>query len=538
MGDIIQSEETKTWIEKIKPYLKIYRNNRDIIFTFYAAVWFFICTYIVSLANSYADRINTNVNKIYDQPYVAPDVILQPSNAFFEKNLWIPRSIADYIVRTSAALIIIRALTLKSYSLTVTRRILLIMGFVYLLRACFIPLTVLPTPWLNCKKTYKENIFYDALLIVLQVRAACGDVFFSGHTIMFTLNIVEYWYYCKRTWINVLVTIMNVIGMYSLIMASYHYSIDVLCAFIFSLMFWAIYHWAISIPELGSTWWGDIINYIDDPFFYEHAELPIAYERNNGINNVADIAELLSNDKYEESDNGKSEVSNENVAINEIALLYELSREKQKKNMRNMDNNGETDSSEEENIYTRKSVISNSISDNISNLNASPSINSIIDIQPEFSEELNRVIVKKDKYLSPNYGNKAYKHHSLNSLLSNSDKSGISVPSVILRSSNTNLSVSNVSTGYSSASLSPAKSIGENSILAKSSQNFNQKVRYGKHINTNSSLNSSSSNSDSSYTLNNITIQGKKSLTNENLTKESGLYYSSSSSSNSGITKK
>jgi hypothetical protein len=283
------------------------------------------------LANSYADRINTNVNKIYDQPYVAPDVILQPSNAFFEKNLWIPRSIADYIFITSAALIIIRALTLISYSLTVTIRNLLIMGFVYLLRACFIPLTVLPTPWLNCKKTYKENIFYDALLIVLQVRAACGDVFFSGHTIMFTLNIVEYWYYCKRTWINVLVTIMNVIGMYSLIMASYHYSIDVLCAFIFSLMFWAIYHWAISIPELGSTWWGDIINYIDDPFFYEHAELPIAYERNNGINNVADIAELLSNDKYEESDNGKSEVSNENVAINEIALLYELSREKQKK---------------------------------------------------------------------------------------------------------------------------------------------------------------------------------------------------------------
>jgi len=94
---------------------------------------------------------------------------------------------------------------------------------------------------------------------------------------MFTLNIVEYWYYCKRTWINVLVTIMNVIGMYSLIMASYHYSIDVLCAFIFSLMFWAIYHWAISIPELGSTWWGDIINYIDDPFFYEHAELPVTY---------------------------------------------------------------------------------------------------------------------------------------------------------------------------------------------------------------------------------------------------------------------
>lgn len=94
---------------------------------------------------------------------------------------------------------------------------------------------------------------------------------------MFTLNIVEYWYYCKKVWINILVTIMNIIGMYTLIMASYHYSIDVLCAFIFSVMFWAIYHWAISIPELGASWWGNIINYFDDPFYYEHAELPIAY---------------------------------------------------------------------------------------------------------------------------------------------------------------------------------------------------------------------------------------------------------------------
>jgi len=419
------------------------------------------------------------------------------------------------------------------------------MGFVYLLRACFIPLTVLPTPWVTCKKGYKDNIFYDAFLIVLQIRAACGDVFFSGHTIMFSLNIVEYWYYCKNVWINILITILNVLGMYSLIMASYHYSIDVLCAFIFSVMFWSIYHWAISIPELGSTWWGDIINYVDDPFFYEHAELPIAYERNYGVNNIADIAELLPSGKYEESDNERSDVDNENVAINEIALLYELSREKQRKNnMKNMDNNGETDSSEEDNIYTRKSVMSNSTSDNISNLNKSPSVNSIIDVQPEFSEELNRVIVKKDKFLSPNYGNKAYKHHSLNSLLSNSDKSGISIPSVILRNSNTNLSASNVSIG--SSPISHHISIGESSTLSKSSQNMNQKIGLGKHLSTNSSLNSSSSNTESTYTLNNFVIQGKSSLTNKDLTskdltKEPVIYYSSSSSSssnNSGITKK
>lgn len=183
MGQENEISETKSTgnklLEKIKPYLVIYRNNRDIIFTLYAAIWFLFCTYVVSLSNSYADRTNTNVNNNYnDTDYIAPDALLGTANKIYENNTWIPRPIADYIVRTSAALIIIRALTLKSYTLTVTRRILYVMGFVYLLRACFIPLTVLPTPWVTCEKGYEDNIFYDAFLIVLQVRAACGDVFF------------------------------------------------------------------------------------------------------------------------------------------------------------------------------------------------------------------------------------------------------------------------------------------------------------------------------------------------------------------------
>jgi len=173
------SEGGKSYMERIKSYLMIYRNNRDIVFTLYSAIWFFFCTYVVCLANSYADRVNTNVNNNNDEmDYIAPDIILKPTHEYFIENKWIPRDIADLLVRGSAALIIIRALTLKCYSLTVTRRILLVMGFLYLLRACFIPLTVLPTPWVDCKKKYKDNIFWDALLLELQIRVACGDVFF------------------------------------------------------------------------------------------------------------------------------------------------------------------------------------------------------------------------------------------------------------------------------------------------------------------------------------------------------------------------
>jgi len=45
MGQENEVKETKSTgyklLEKINPYLKIYRNNRDIILTLYAAIWFF-----------------------------------------------------------------------------------------------------------------------------------------------------------------------------------------------------------------------------------------------------------------------------------------------------------------------------------------------------------------------------------------------------------------------------------------------------------------------------------------------------------------
>jgi len=489
MGQENEVKETKSTgyklLEKINPYLKIYRNNRDIILTLYAAIWFFFCTYLVSLANSYADRINTNVNNTEeDIDYVAPDALLETANKFFTDNTWIPRSIADYLVRFTAGLIILRALTLKSYTLTVSRRILYVMGFVYLLRACFIPLTVLPTPWVTCKKDYKDNIFYDALLIVFQIRAACGDVFFSGHTIMFTLNIVEYWYYCKKIWINILITILNITGMYTLIMASYHYSIDVLCAFIFSVMFWAIYHWAISIPELGATWWGNIVNYFDDPLYYEHEELPLAYESNNNImddqRNISDITELSPQDK---------EKINQGTAINEVTLLYELRKEQEKNiNIKNINKNN-IDYSEEEYVYKRKSNLTDTSIDNISNMNVvNATSNNVIEAQP-LTEEIIKIKTKKDKYLSPNYGNKVYKHHSLNSILSSSDTSATNVPSIMVK--HAYLSSSNLSSN-SSTSLSHHLSVGGSSTKSKTMSNSLQSLDHKIDLEKSSSSNSSS----------------------------------------------
>ncbi|OUM69689.1 hypothetical protein PIROE2DRAFT_2320 [Piromyces sp. E2] len=383
----IPSSEKKSWFETLKSYLIVYRNTRDIMFTLYAALWFLFCTYVVSLANSYADRTNTNVINDNDDDYVAPDVILKPAHQFYLDHDWIPRGIADILVYCTCTFIIIRAITLKCYSLTVARRILLVMGFVYLLRACFIPLTVLPTPWVSCKRTFYDNIFYDALMLEFQLRVACGDVFFS---------------------------------------------IDVLCAFIFSSLAWIIYHWAVKVPQLGGTWWGTIINYIDDPFYYDHDTLPIAYERvAPGPSNDLEIANLnLQN--FDVADNSKDLESGHNESpINDIALIYEQQRKNLSQNNPNI-SGGESELTGEEIIYKRKSVLSDTSIDNISNVNLSIHSNNTKDMEKE--------VVKKEQFLKPTYGSKMFKHHSLASLSSNNSEN-TNIPNLLIKNSSNNLSI-------------------------------------------------------------------------------------------------
>jgi len=475
----IPKNENESFFDKIKTYIIVYRNNRDVVFTLYSALWFFFCTYVVCLANSYADRTNTNVINDSDNDYVAPDVILKPTHQFYLENQWIPRDIADILVRATSGLIILRALTLKCYSLTVARRILLVMGFVYLLRACVIPLTVLPTPWVTCKKNYYDNIFYDALLLELQVRVACGDVFFSGHTIMFTLNIMEYWYYCKYTWINILVTIFNVVGMFTLVMSSYHYSIDVVCGFIFSSMSWIIYHWAINIPQLGGSWWGTIINWIDDPFYYERDALPVAYDQNGAIQgNISDVANMSNMQKFEVSDNMKDFEQGHSVSpVNEITLLYEMNKEHQRKissqNKQNIISDDEdADLTEEEKIYKRKSVLSDTSIDNISNVNLS-----VHGLNPSLQNE---EIYKKEKFLSPTFGSKVYKHHSLTSLSSNNSENN-NVPNLLIRNSSNNLSIASSSSSNNNICLgnpltqSPTMSPVSSPLLSADNKNKNDR---------------------------------------------------------------
>ena len=182
---VILSPSSKSKVapkDRIITYIRtrwpFFRCRKDIYLLLMAIAYFILCTYIVCIANSYADRVNTNAFLSDDKKYIAPDEIQDSLYDDFMNAKWLPQDLPDLLVRLSVALILLRGLSLGSMSAVVLRRVLFVMGSTYLLRAPFVASTVLPSPWRDCVTQYRPNILYDALLLLLQTRLACGDVFF------------------------------------------------------------------------------------------------------------------------------------------------------------------------------------------------------------------------------------------------------------------------------------------------------------------------------------------------------------------------
>lgn len=387
----------------VKYHLILARSKRDMLLLFYSFCYLFVCTFIVCLANTIADRTNTNAFKPASEKYVAPDLLLNSSYKVFESSTWIPKDIADIFVQTCFLMIIGRVLLMGRWTVTVIRRGFYIIGTLYLLRAPMVVLTVLPSPWVNCVTNVNSSLLAETMQLLSQQKLACGDVFFSGHSIIFTSLIFVYWIYnrpcspffkstgrsflipatnnpfydvipskgsghiqpsgnlpkrsrCRSSVpalshfssyptlpklknsslqletlssevespdesvvkegssgrqleisshqgsasiplaqparvafnhhsdscvehppvlfssvsvnlaINIFVTLFGILGMYSLIFSSYHYTIDVLSGFIFTATAWVVYHWYVRVRQLREeTWLGRFIWSIDDP---------------------------------------------------------------------------------------------------------------------------------------------------------------------------------------------------------------------------------------------------------------------------------
>ena len=245
-------------------WLTTARSPRDVQLTLLAVAYFLVCVFVNCIGNSIADRINPNQRLPVEERKPLPDWLMESTHHLY-KAAGLPANLSDQLIIVSLIAILLRALTLQSMTSTVARRLLFVMGTAYAMRAVSVTVTVLPNPLVECESVPHPNVLVDAVQLMMMQRVSCGDVFFSGHTIIFTLLVAMWTTYSRNRFYRALFSAIGYAGMLSLVTSAYHYTIDVLAGFMVTMWVWAMYHWAVMLPSLRQSWWAQLVLHVDRP---------------------------------------------------------------------------------------------------------------------------------------------------------------------------------------------------------------------------------------------------------------------------------
>ncbi|XP_046844895.1 sphingomyelin synthase-related protein 1-like [Xenia sp. Carnegie-2017] len=151
------------------------------------------------------------------------------------------------------------------HRLIVIRRVCAISGTVFLLRCVTMFVTSLSVPGVHLECTGKIygswemrlrrafTIFFGGGLALNGVRS-CGDYMYSGHTCAITLLNFFVSEYTPRRWtfLHTFCWILNVFGIFFILAAHEHYSIDVFIAFYISSRIFLYYHALANAQTMDS----------------------------------------------------------------------------------------------------------------------------------------------------------------------------------------------------------------------------------------------------------------------------------------------
>ncbi|XP_028824803.1 phosphatidylcholine:ceramide cholinephosphotransferase 1 [Denticeps clupeoides] len=168
----------------------------------------------------------------------------------------------------------------------VGRRFFFIVGTLYLYRCITMYITTLPVPGMHFKCSPKlfgdwesqmrrvMKMIAGGGLTITGSHSMCGDYLYSGHTVMLTLTYLfireyspkRFWWYHWICWI------FSAVGIFCILLAHDHYSIDVVVAyFITTRLFWW-YHTMANQPVLKESsqtnyfsraWWYRFFQYLE-----------------------------------------------------------------------------------------------------------------------------------------------------------------------------------------------------------------------------------------------------------------------------------
>ncbi|XP_011305541.1 phosphatidylcholine:ceramide cholinephosphotransferase 2 isoform X3 [Fopius arisanus] len=199
----------------------------------------------------------------------------------------------DWALTVSEILIVIGSnsamllIIFHKHRFIVLRRIFLVMGLLYMMRSITFYVTALPI----VSKTYycSEKANHTTPLIitkrVLQLMSGfglvingkhtyCGDLIFSGHTVILVLcYLIIKEYSPKRCQpIHWLVGITSFVGVIMILVAHGHYTVDVIIAYWVTTRLWYIYHTMannVQLKQYGPNnflarlWWFPLFKYFE-----------------------------------------------------------------------------------------------------------------------------------------------------------------------------------------------------------------------------------------------------------------------------------
>lgn len=230
--------------------------------TIFAVSYAFVCIFLNCVGNAIADRLNTNNLLPLEERHALPDLLISATHSVYISSGLYP-NFPNHLIVASVTAIALRVATLGNDTLPVLRRILLITGTIYLMRAISVSITVLPNPLLDCKSDPSDSIINDALLILTGQMVTCGDVFFSGHTIIITLSSAVWITYCKDRALCIIINAASLFSLLCLIASSFHYSIDVFFGYLITMTIWNLFHWAVLMPSFKNFWWARVLILLD-----------------------------------------------------------------------------------------------------------------------------------------------------------------------------------------------------------------------------------------------------------------------------------
>ena len=157
--------------------------------------------------------------------------------------------ITDVYIHLLFVIVLVR-IWFTPHAQTAYRRFFWISGGLYLFRSLTISFTILPTPYSGCTLEKHDSPFFIALKVVLGQHSTCGDVLYSGHTMILTSSALLWQLYTHNFILKIAVWIFSVIGMLIIVATHFHYSDDVVIALLLTLFGYTIYHWGLWIGKI------------------------------------------------------------------------------------------------------------------------------------------------------------------------------------------------------------------------------------------------------------------------------------------------